>query len=262
MIPVLGIPTYNRGKLLRRCLESIDHPVDRLVIVQNSNDESVQQTVDWVGYSKTGAKWNKFHHIYNGGANAGVADSWNSIIKLFPAPWWMLVNDDIQFAPGDLEKMANAANGNGETKVTDGRFESNPTPPACYYANHGASFWIVTRAGVERVGLFDENIYPAYLEDCDWSVRADRVGMPRYNASGCSSIHGEDRRLGSCTANSAPNLAMENSRTHGLNFGYYHEKWGGNNGEEKFQHPFNDPHLPVSFFRYNPGLRESQQWKL
>ena len=32
MIPVLGIPYFNRPDLLLRCLDSIDHPVGRVVL--------------------------------------------------------------------------------------------------------------------------------------------------------------------------------------------------------------------------------------
>ncbi len=254
MIPVLGIPTLNRGALLRRCLESIDHPVDRLVIVQNDRGHpEVSATVEWAE-TQAGEfhRWKRCE-VITSTANFGVSGSWNTIIKLFPADYWMLVNDDIQFAPGDLAKMEAAANYRGDTACK--------TEAACFYANHGASFWIVTKLGVEQVGLFDENIHPAYLEDCDHSTRADRLGLPRVNVSGCASIHGENGR-GSRTMYADPNLTRECRRTHGNNFVYYRAKWGGINEHETFKTPFNDPHWPIWAVKFDPKLRAMQQWRL
>jgi hypothetical protein len=180
--------------------------------------------------------------------NAGVAGSWNEIIKLFPAPWWMLVNNDIAFAPGDLDRMAAFV-------------ASNPDVAACY-GNHGASWWAVTRPGVHQVGLFDENFYPAYLEDCDWAYRADLVKAVRLNVPDCHAIHGDAERgeTGSCTIMADPAVRAENHRTHGLNFTYYREKWGGNNGEEIYRTPFDQPGYPIQAWQFYPNMRANNTW--
>ena len=113
------------------------------------------------------------------------------------------------------------------------------------YGNHGASWFGITAYGVDTVGLFDENIYPAYLEDCDWARRADLLGVRRCDVPDVHAIHGDENLTGSCTVNENPELAARNSRTHGGNFDYYRRKWGGLNGTETFATPFNDPHWPV-----------------
>lgn len=238
MIPVLGIPTYNRMDLLIRCLKSIDYPVDTLVIVNNTGNPQIFFKPNWV---------DRIVEILH--PNAGVAASWNEIITLFPAPWWMLVNDDIQFSAGDLQKMCEAAN-------------THQRDVACLYGNHGASFWVVTKRGIEKVGVADQNLFPAYLEDSDWSYRADLLRQQRMNVNGINAIHGVPEQRGSCTINLNPKIAAENCRTHGNNFGYYVRKWGGINGEEKFKTPFNDPNWPIWAWKFEPDFRAKQQWNL
>jgi hypothetical protein len=238
MIKVLGIPTYNRFGLLKRCVESIDHPVEKLVIINNSG------FVMPIGIMRPDCVENMIEIRH---PNAGVAASWNEIIMLFPANWWLLSNDDIQFAPGDLAKMEDAANKHPHV--------------ACLYGNHGASFWVVTKRGIEKAGTFDANFFPAYLEDCCFSYRCDLLKELRINVPGINSVHGDDKRDGSCTVNATPQLAAENSRTHGNNFEYYGRKYGGSNGSEKFKTPFNDPHWPIWAWKFEPAHRARQQWK-
>lgn len=235
-IPVLGIPHLNRWDLLRRCLASIDYPVEKLVIVDQGPHGLAPGP-----RSATSDLIKEIHILRH--PNAGVAGAWNEIIKLFPAKYWMLVNDDMEFAPGDLEKMERAA-----------RFGEH----ACYYANHGASFWVVTEYGIEMVGLFDENIFPAYLEDCDWSYRADLAGVARVNVPEIHAVHGDGKLTGSCTVNATPELQRANAITHSGNFDYYKKKWGGINGEEKFKTPFNQPGRPVWAWQFSPLLRTNQ----
>ena len=272
-IPVLGVPTYHRTDLLFRLLATLEHAgaaIEHLVIVNNHPKRNLLLT-----RPPAHAPVKQMTIIHH--PNAGVAGAWNEIIKLFPAPWWLIVNDDIAFQPGDLAKMAGAVNGVvgwfGTEQIPTGGREGlgtgvEPVPtgaqvkPGVFYGNHGASCFGITAGCVARVGLFDENIYPAYLEDCDHAYRCDLLGMPRTNVAGLQARHGDDQLTGSCTINSDPAIQVENVRTHGNNFEYYRRKWGGINGEEKFKTPFNDPGWPVWAWRFEPALRSQQQWKV
>jgi GT2 family glycosyltransferase len=244
----------NRPDLLARCIASIDYPVDRLVIVQNGRDEDMPDLGNLEPRTS-----NIQHRIIIKHPNAGVAGSWNEVIKLFAAPFWMLVNNDIEFAPGDLEKMmsyTNAEIGNAEMLKSE--------RPGILYGNHRASWFVITADCVSRAGLIDENFFPAYLEDCDYSRRCDLLRVRRINVPDCHAIHGTatdgaDQTKGSCTIHSDERLARANMRTHGRNFEYYRAKWGGINGEEKFKTPFNDPHWPIQHWNFLPEMRELQQ---
>lgn len=248
MIPVLGIPTYNRHDLLLRLLESIDEPVGVLAIVDQGPNPApwadVLNAVQGV-WKRTGHRGvvRRCQH-----ANAGVAAAWNEMITLFPAAWWLLANDDIAFAAGDLARLA---------EFVDRETGDTNRAMAAAYGNHGASWWAVTRRGIEEVGLFDENFFPAYLEDCDWSYRCDLLGLRRPTVPGLSSRHGDDRLNGSCTVNHDAALAARASAAHGNGFKYYRAKWGGINECETFKTPFNQP-VPVWAWRFLPRFRAEQ----
>jgi hypothetical protein len=244
-IPVLGIPYYNRLDLLKRCILSIDHPVETLVLVDQGPMRTTGHIAFWeAARESVPACIHAMERIVH--PNAGVAGAWNEIIKLFPAKWWMIANNDIAFAPGDLEKMA--------------RFvEENQQLAQMVYGNHGASWFSITARGINTAGLFDENIYPAYLEDCDMSRRFDLLGLRRCDVPDVHAQHGDGFLTGSCTVNSSPELRKKNGVTHGRNFEYYRAKWGGINGEEKYEFPFNNPKIPVWSWRYDPWLRALQK---
>ncbi len=244
VIPVLAIPQLNRKDLLLRCLKSIDHPVDRLVIVQNGNDNEMLTPLQWVSIR---AERSIGSVIIIKHPNAGCAGSWNEVIKLFPAAFWIFSANDIAFAAGDLEKMANAA--------IDHAHEFTHL-----FGNHGHGFFCVTKRGVEKLGLYDENIHPAYLEDCDMMTRCRLAGEKFMDVPGIAAIHGDGRLTGSCTINSDPKFATANGRTHGGNFQYYVRKWGGVNEKETFTTPFNDPHWPLWSWKFEPETRARQQW--
>ena len=91
MIPVIGIPYLNRPDLLQRCLASIDHPVDTVILIDNSNGGWCDDTEEWIRHETTGIVRRVSISEHE---NTGVAASWNEVIKLFPAPWWLLVNNE------------------------------------------------------------------------------------------------------------------------------------------------------------------------
>lgn len=243
-IPVLGIPHYNRPDLLLRCIQSIDYPVDKLVIVQNGKDEDMPNVFALPSHVK------QYVHIRH--PNTGVAGSWNEVIMLFPAPWWMLVNNDILFTPGDLERMSRAT----------WTFKDEH---AILFGNHACAFFTITKRGVKNVGLFDWALRPAYYEDNEWMWRLKCVGETYTNIENINSIHGENVNgvmHGSRTINATPQLLNENSRTYDNNHRYYVAKTGGEPGQEKFTHPFNNPAIPLNYLPYDPEIWEQQQWKV
>lgn len=131
MIPVIGVPYVNRPDLLQRLVESLGGRYEQLIIIDNSFDRSAPEG--------GGARCIRFGH------NMGVSAAWNTIIKATPrAPWWFIVNSDIQFIADDLERMESAM---------------AEHPLALLYSM--AAFGI-SRSVIEKVGWFDENFVPAY----------------------------------------------------------------------------------------------------
>ena len=210
-IPVIIVPILNRPELLDRLLASIDHPVDRVVVIDNGD------VVDpfWGARHMTEFKF----HVIKTGHNIGVAAAWNLGIKTTPrAPWWLVVNSDIEFGPGDLA-----------------RWEATVEPRAgILYKMLGLACFGITPPVLAAAGWFDEAIHPAYNEDIDFCRRCDLAGVIQQEA-GFTGTH-----VGSATIMADPVLRHRNGQTHAANDAYYAEKWGGpKQGGETFTTPFN-----------------------
>jgi GT2 family glycosyltransferase len=248
MIPVLGIPYVNRPDLLVRCVESIDCEVGQLVIIDQLVEPLDAATLArLLDGNVPAAQIHVARHVNN-----GCAGAWNEIIR-HPADWWLLVNNDIEFAPGELRRMAEFLNAECEMRNAESR-----RPLAAAYGNHGASWWAVTAHGAKTVGTFDENFFPAYLEDCDWSTRCDRLGERRENVPGSGDFktrHGDGPQTGSCTANANAAMRRWVAYCHEQGFRYYAAKWGGRNEHETFATPFNDPGWPLWAWRFDTVWR-------
>ena len=158
MIPVLGFATLSRFDMAQRLLDSIDYPVEHLVIVNNSGKRG------WIPRIPDMAK--NFWHIqlpHGLGANG----AWNLIIKSTPfAPYWVIPNDDSWFEPGALEKIANEVNPEAFNFV-------NVNPKwSCVVPGEGA---------VAKAGLWDEAFHPIYFDDDDYEWRMKKLGVEFHN---------------------------------------------------------------------------------
>lgn len=143
MIPVLGIPVIGRQDLLDRCLASIDYPIGRLIVIDNSPNGIEGATT-------------------RPPSNLGFSGSINHIIKTNPsAPWWAIANADTEFGAGDLAALDQTMQRIGTwVGVTDWRV-----------------FGLSSNT-VDRVGLWDENFHPCYCEDADYEYRCTLAGVP------------------------------------------------------------------------------------
>lgn len=236
-IPVLGTLVLNRGDLLLRLFASIDYPVDEYIILNNGKKPDVQDAINIIKVKYPNVT------VFNPAKNTGVAAGWNYILTHFDKPWHFIAGNDVQFTPGDLEKMATAAWDKHETH-------------GMMFGNQGHNAFITTKLSVERVGLFDENFYPAYLEDCDYMWRVRLADVKVEDVQGCHIIHGEAPLWGSSTIHSDPRLRTLNGITHGNGHKYYVRKWGGSNGKEVYTTPYNDPNLTLRDWIFDPEWRK------
>lgn len=208
MIPVLGVPFVNRPDLFLNMINSIDVEVGEVVIIDNSQEGILQNLA-----GPTKMRVVSMRH------NVGVSASWNSIIKLTPlSPWWAIVNSDLEFNPGELQKLIDTMEGfDGIGKML------------------GLAAFGISKAAVSKAGWFDENFVPAYCEDNDYAYRCQLTGVPMVDIEGV-----EPKHIGSSVIYSDKNLFLENNRTYPNNVRYYREKWGGGIGtEETYTTPFN-----------------------
>lgn len=155
MIPVAIVPVLARHDVLDRMLESIDHPVDVLLIIDNDSQSTYTPPPNEL--------IERTYHLKMPN-NLGVAASWNLGIKSTPhAAYWAVVNFDVVFAPGQLAAFDAVSAG-------DRLVLSAAQAPWCAFT--------IGETIVERVGLFDESLYPAYFEDNDMERRCARANVP------------------------------------------------------------------------------------
>ena len=234
-IPIIIIPHYVNPEYLVRCVESIDHPVEKLVIIQTGPDNKMPK-IDR-------------EHVHIKLPDAGFQTAINLGVKVFPAPWWMLVSNDIQFAPGDLRKMACAAQHHANDFVA-------------FFGNHTMAYWIWTPRGISKIGLYDENFHPAYCEDTEWLYRRSLTDEQICMVNDVHALHGSSEKAGAdvgSTPRLNPDLKAKNEKTFVGNVEYYTRKWGGQMGSERFKTPFNEP-LPIDYWKFDPAMRVSQHW--
>lgn len=155
MIPVLGFATLKRFDLADRLLASIDYPVEHLVIIDNSGEQT---------WNPTQPEMVKNFWLIRVPFGLGLVGAWNLIIKSTPyAPYWVLINDDAYFASGSLETIAKEADPQALNFV-------DIVPEwSCVVFGEGC---------ISKVGLYDERFYPLYFDDNDFHHRVMELGVP------------------------------------------------------------------------------------
>jgi GT2 family glycosyltransferase len=151
MIENLIVPVLNRYDLLQRMLDSVDVPVEHLLVIDNGQGSDLKFNQNF-----------KKVTVLEMPANLGVSGSWNLGIKSFPyAHRWFIASNDVVFEPGALEQLSQARR--DEITLTGD-------------APHWQAFALGDEA-VNDIGLFDESLFPAYFEDNDYMRRAEFVGV-------------------------------------------------------------------------------------
>lgn len=217
MIPVLGVPVLNRPDLAARMVRSIDYPVAELVVIVNGDDRDIIPPIR----NATDMNPNILKVLWSRpGFNLGCGASWNFIIRSRPAgPWWVIVNADIVFGPGDLERLS--------------EFMSDQAGPVMGTVFEFGAF-AINSGCVDTVGFFDENFFPMYYEDRDYEHRMKVAGVP-YVRVEAATTHDT-----SSTIRSNGVYMSRNNETFMENGRYYGEKWGGSPYSERFNIPYGD----------------------
>lgn len=151
------------------------------------------------------------------GGNAGVAKGWNLILVLFQKGLPIVIaNDDITFVSSDWTPIAEALD------------KTQPIQTILGY-----SCFVINTIALHKIGLFDENFYPAYYEDCDYDYRVRLAG---YNPP---QIDFPVNHIGSYSISTLePEPKNEFWQMFTRNQNFYIQKWGGLNGEETYTKPF------------------------
>lgn len=217
-VPTLGLDVT----LLERLAQSVDYPLKWKVAFNNGEpgalDSFRDRHSDWI------VKESAF-------GNLGVAGSWNQCAKLFPEESsWLLMNDDAWFLPGYLETICKTARKHADEPII--HLNSSNAYYCFVWSGHGA----------EMFGEFDENLWPAYYEDCDMRVRHKLKGYNGYvyALEGLEPLpHGKPQ-----TGGVNYNAMLQGCGL--LNRQYWFYKWGNQNFEAAtYQTPYKDQRLGV-----------------
>lgn len=166
-IPVLAVTIVRNIKWLYKLVESIDYPVDNLVIWNNNGKGELTKDLDKLAKLGPTHDYIKNINVCHFPSNLGLGGTWNMTIKCYMnAPYWVIANDDISFGPGFLQEMNEAAQ-DDEIGLVHG-FEGS-------YQCGSWSLFLIKDWLVQKVGLFDENFYPLYCEDVDYLIRMRRL---------------------------------------------------------------------------------------
>lgn len=222
-IPVIGVPIVNGVQWLQRLIDSIDYPVKELFIVNNNGRDQITDELDEI--TKIDHPFIEKIRVCHLPSNLGVSGAWNLIIKSYlMSPYWIICNNDVAFTPGFLKTMVE--------KSTNNDVEIVWPPSVNYnYNQHGlGSFecFLIKDSVVQKCGLFDENLYPAYCEDCDYLVKIKSNNIKsEYVYS--SFYHGETEsyETGSQTLKSeSTETAQKIHDAHMKNIQYMNAVWG------------------------------------
>jgi hypothetical protein len=193
VIPVVGFATVKRFDLAQRLLDSIDYPVENLVVIDNSG------LMEW---NPEKPIWVEKMWIIRVPFGLGLVGAWNLIVKSTPhAPYWVLVNDDAWFEPGALKII--------EAEVDTEALNFVQCEPKWSAPVFGEGM-------IEKVGLYDERFYPLYFDDNDLERRVNHHEVPIKHLSAV--VHHNN----SSTLNSG--FQQANNRTYAANERLYRKK--------------------------------------
>jgi hypothetical protein len=220
-IPVLGTAVVNGANWLVQQILTIDFPVDRYIVVNNSGSESVARDIR--SALDVPNDLINSRHVIDLPGNIGCAGAWNLVIKsTMMSPYWMICNHDIAFCPGLLERLHGHMQQDraGVVHGSSGDFKVGTW-----------DLFAISDAVISSHGLFDENFYPAYVEDLDYLMRLMNqpvkrimLDMPYLHGSASPELYGEH---GSQTIKTDPHLRQIVDRARWINENRYMvKKWG------------------------------------
>lgn len=191
-IPLLSISLNDDSRnFLGRLIRSIDYPIDE-VCIQIGNADPLIRTdlVSKIQVAKLD-KPNLNIKMTVVDDNPGSAVGFNFGLRNMMLKndvdhfdWVLIVNSDIAFYPGILRKIAGSMQHFIKAHST---FGIGFTSLCC------GGEWSaigITRRLVNKIGYFDENIYPAYYEDDDYGIRIHHAGMHAVKFNNTPRLHG------------------------------------------------------------------------
>jgi len=246
-IPVIGTAIVNTVSWLEKLISTVDYPTDEFVIINNNGRDELTESIDLICKQKH-QFIKKFTCVHMPG-NIGCAGAWNTIIKCYMnSPFWIIVNHDIEFTTGFLDRMLTLAT-DPIYGMVHGQYGPNE------YMG-GYSCFLIRDWVVRDFGLFDENFYPGYAEDTDYEMRFIIKPILRHLSVGIPYKHGGTFDYGTSGSQTwRQDMSLKNK----IDFGryineteYMTKKWGeGWKYCLPYNNPFNIQNAPISMTKYD-----------
>lgn len=264
MMPVLGVPIVNGFNWMQRLVSTIDFPIENLIIINNnSNDEELTENLRNLSNSKYDNITNI--KLCNLPSNLGVAASWNLIIKsTIESPYWLICNNDIGFTPGVLQNFYEESQKKENGIIFGGGGD---------FGDGSYDLFMIKDWVIQKIGLFDENFYPAYCEDADYIMRLHNYNIknsnnplkticlnkPYYHGDSLSTEADCYLNSGSQTSRKSPELKKELDRVHLMNHDYMSQKWGpGWRMTNPYASPMNNNNIPITYTTFDLEFARSK----
>ena len=246
-IPVIGTAVVNYPFWVLRLIMSVDYPVDNFVIINNNARGEISEELDAI--SKLPHRFIKKISVCHLPGNIGCAGAWNLIIKSYvTSPYWIIVNNDVAFTPGLLEKFV---------------VKKEDPDAGIIFAREGQfsvgdwDLFLIKDATIRHYGLFDENLYPAYGEDVDYIMRLQiDEYLKKSFLENADYLHGDTfdyGKSGSQTWRSEPELKEKIDSARYMNeHEYLNTKWGeGWRWVQPYSFPYNIENFPRDHLSYD-----------
>lgn len=245
------------------CMESLaaqkgETPFEICIIDNCSTDETVNKADDFGNRKMPG----RVHVIHND-TNKGCGGGWNQGLEFGLAngfTHFAILNNDILCGPGCIQAMYDRMK-KGDIMLTssvdvirelivpqqvlDEAQEVNHKPDT--EAPHpNFSCYMIDKETVAKVGMFDEDFFPAYFEDNDYHYRIKLAGGKAIANTLSVFIH-----YGSRTQNQSASAPIVPGPAFVKNQQYFFKKWGGAPTHERFTHPFNNDQQDLTYAKRN-----------
>lgn len=247
---LIGVAAYDNRDLLEKCVESWNTFPEEL---------NLHRGIFFDG-EKWREKFGNFPEEYSSNLDfvltlnnhVGVSGSWNQILKYgfeendFDVV--LICGSDVEFKSGYTEKYIK-------------EFEEQE----CEFATargFGFNCFAMTRKCYNIVGTFDENCFPAYMEDNDFATRV-RISGLRWGDIGDPNLL---EHYGSATIRKSIHYQHANNVTFPMIQRYLVRKWGIKDlakiDEYSYLTPFNDPNLTIKDWSLNEEeyIYKKQVW--
>ena len=187
-VPVAGFAVLSDPrKYSRRSINSIDFPIRvfRLAIT-GQHEELVMDMFGALKEAPTLTKMRKLIVTFHD-SNIGCAAGWNRVMQADPsAPWYLVMNNDIAFPAGVLAKIHHNMHANLALDPVRNGFAVFGLPDLALYSTFAISAQVI-----EKAGYFDENIWPVFFEDNDYTARLHCAGISAVQYDDCPLLHNE-----------------------------------------------------------------------